>query len=493
MKCLLDIVDNIKNFKRKKPDKEFMISDACTLLGLTEDEATTALENLVQEGMISFQEETVCVDYKKKFDLTRSIAISLRESSIPKEHSSISTQTDHHVEADPIQQTQVSSLRPLGLPSDNIGIYDSFAKLAASFVESQKIIQNEREHNRILLQENVELKTESLHRNDNPTNSGQNVSIEQKASIVTEDTRSELSQNIKEQRTKGTHDKRKRKAKKNKAETKTTIQEVSTDNDNAETSIQEIQNHTNTAHTAAEGITASLKPAFPNNEILNAPKNTTATKGAASCDSANGNLNDGNQREPVSLEPGALRSQRGVTAATSRKADKKRSGVILGDSMVKHIYGWEMKEKCGDNGNIYVKSFPGATTKDMYSYAQPSIERKPGIAVLHVGTNDLVQRRDEEMQSEVEIAQGIIDLAEHIRSHDIEVVVSGIIARGEISLDRRREKVNFILEDLCSEKKLNFINHCNIEATKHLNRSKLHLNNLGDTILTNNLLNSLRF
>ena len=203
-------------------------------------------------------------------------------------------------------------------------------------------------------------------------------------------------------------------------------------------------------------------------EVVNTPKiacpeKATAKEGITSCNSANENQLNGNQR-------GAKRSQNGATAATAKKADKRRSGVILGDSMVKHVYGWELKEKCGDNCNVYVKSFPGATTKDMYSYSQPSIERKPDIAILHVGTNDLVTRRGEEMKSEVEIAQGIVDLADHIRSHDIEVVVSGIIAHGEKYLDKKREKVNFILEDLCSEKKLTFIDHPNIEATKHLNR-----------------------
>ena len=223
-----------------------------------------------------------------------------------------------------------------------------------------------------------------------------------------------------------------------------------------------------------------------NTRKITCPGKATAKEGITSCNSANENQLNGNQR-------GAKRSQNGATAATAKKADKRPSGIILGDSMVKHVYGWELKEKCGDNCNVYVKSFPGATTKDMYSYSQPSIERKPDIAILHVGTNDLVTRRGEEMKSEVEIAQGIVDLADHIRSHDIEVVVSGIIARGEKYLDKKREKVNFILEDLCSEKKLTFIDHPNIEATKHLNRSKLHLNSLGDTILTNNLLSSLRF
>ena len=67
----------------------------------------------------------------------------------------------------------------------------------------------------------------------------------------------------------------------------------------------------------------------------------------------------------------------------------------------------------------------------MYSYSQPSVERKPDIAILHIGTNDLVTRRGEEIKSKVEIAQSIVDLANHVRSYDIEVVVSGIIARGE--------------------------------------------------------------
>ena len=80
-------------------------------------------------------------------------------------------------------------------------------------------------------------------------------------------------------------------------------------------------------------------------------------------DSTNEVVN-GNQR---GFDPKRL--QNGETADTAKKADKRRSWVILGDSMVKHVYGWDLKEKCRDNCNVYVKSFPGATTKDMYSYS----------------------------------------------------------------------------------------------------------------------------
>ena len=123
-------------------------------------------------------------------------------------------------------------------------------------------------------------------------------------------------------------------------------------------------------------VTSNSKTADSTYEVVNTlkitcPEKATAKEGITSCNSANENQQNGNQKGAD-----AKRSQNGATAATAataKKADKRRSGVILGDSMVKHVYGWELKEKCGDNCNVYVKSFPGATTKDMYSYSQPSM------------------------------------------------------------------------------------------------------------------------
>ena len=84
----------------------------------------------------------------------------------------------------------------------------------------------------------------------------------------------------------------------------------------------------------------------------------------------------------------------------------------MGDSLIKNIHGWELKEKCGNRGtNIFVKKFSGATTRDMYSYAQPSIERKPNLILLHSGRNDLPLKTDRKEKTEVQIAEEIIDLA----------------------------------------------------------------------------------
>ena len=62
----------------------------------------------------------------------------------------------------------------------------------------------------------------------------------------------------------------------------------------------------------------------------------------------------------------------------------------MGDSMMKNRGGWELKEKCGNHGiDIFVKNVNGVRTRDMYCYAQPSIERKPKQILLPNGTKAL--------------------------------------------------------------------------------------------------------
>ena len=134
-----------------------------------------------------------------------------------------------------------------------------------------------------------------------------------------------------------------------------------------------------------------------------------------------------------------------------------------------------------------MKKSSGATIRDMHSYTIPTIEKKPNLIVLHVGINDLPSRRGEEDKSEVQIAQEIIELANEIKENNIEVIISGLVARGD-DYEEKRRKVNFVLADFCSEN-----DYDNIDPRKHLNRSRLHLNEVGDSLLEGNLLRALRF
>ena len=123
----------------------------------------------------------------------------------------------------------------------------------------------------------------------------------------------------------------------------------------------------------------------------------------------------------------------------------------------------------------------------MRSYIEPSIDRKPDTIILHCGTNDL-RLKD---KREVEISKEIIDIAKQIQSNKIDIIVSGLIARGD-ELEHKREKTNYILRDMCYEESITYTDHPNIEANIHLNRSKLHLNRYGDSILAANLLKASR-
>ena len=98
---------------------------------------------------------------------------------------------------------------------------------------------------------------------------------------------------------------------------------------------------------------------------------------------------------------------------------------------MKNIRAWELKEKCDSNGNVYVKCFNGATIKDIKCYTQPTIERKPNLNIFNVCTNDLSLKLNNEQKSELQIANKIIELDNSIKENGIEVVISGLLPRGD--------------------------------------------------------------
>ena len=169
-----------------------------------------------------------------------------------------------------------------------------------------------------------------------------------------------------------------------------------------------------------------------------------------------------------------------------RKAEIRKNGkkttFIIGDSLLKDVKGWELNDRCGSEENVYVKSFSGSTVSDMESYVKPTIDRKPDCIVLHVGTNDLGKKS----KSEVEIAESIVNLAKNIAESGIKPIVSAIVPRYD-ALEPKRVKVNYVLRDLCQENKISYTDHANIDPSKNLNRSKVHLNKSGIDIFANNL------
>ena len=60
---------------------------------------------------------------------------------------------------------------------------------------------------------------------------------------------------------------------------------------------------------------------------------------------------------------------------------------IVGDSMVKDIYGWELSY---NNEKVVVMHFSGSTTEDMMAYIKPPLKRNPDRFIIHCTKNEVL-------------------------------------------------------------------------------------------------------
>ena len=101
--------------------------------------------------------------------------------------------------------------------------------------------------------------------------------------------------------------------------------------------------------------------------------NTATENGNLTAKSGNGNKDQQNKKKDSEQEKDKKQ--------TNKEWTKGKSVVILGDSMVKHLNGWEMSKKM-KNCNVYIPSFPCAKVQCMNDCKKPSI-------MMHIGTTDL--------------------------------------------------------------------------------------------------------
>ena len=102
--------------------------------------------------------------------------------------------------------------------------------------------------------------------------------------------------------------------------------------------------------------------------------------------------------------------------------------IILGDSTVKHIDGWEISERLQSDCKVYMKQLSEAKTKCTKNYMKPSFWENPDHFILHVGTNDLITDRSPEL-----IAKSLVDLATTLKDNSRDVSASNNIVSGDNS------------------------------------------------------------
>ena len=165
----------------------------------------------------------------------------------------------------------------------------------------------------------------------------------------------------------------------------------------------------------------------------------------------------------------------------NERTDKAPSGekrvFIVGDSIIKHINGYEISGKL-ENCKVFVRPCHGATIRCLEDHVKPVLRENPDEIIFHIGTNDLPSGKGNK-----DIAEAIINLAISVKTQLRGVSISGITVRKDKHQNKVQE-INDQLRDLCQANNINFIDHSKSIKPQHLNKSRLHLTRRGTSILS---------
>ena len=113
--------------------------------------------------------------------------------------------------------------------------------------------------------------------------------------------------------------------------------------------------------------------------------------------------------------------------SVKRVKQKWRYINILGDSMLKHVKGWDLSAKLDHHHSIYVRNFSEAKVRSMKDYTKPCTrEENLDHIILYVRTND----RNSDNSPE-RVGKSIVDSAKNLFHDNRKVAVSGIIPRND--------------------------------------------------------------
>ena len=152
---------------------------------------------------------------------------------------------------------------------------------------------------------------------------------------------------------------------------------------------------------------------------------------------------------------------------------------IVCDSMIKNVYVWELSDRVE---KVVLKHFSGSTTEYMKAYIRPPLKRTPDRVIIHIGTNDLRSSQDPET-----IAKNIIDIAKSGTTNKNEILVSSIVPRQD-NLSSKGRQLNNILQTLCVENNLAYVNNDSIAPRQHCNYGGVHLNTAESKVLIENFI-----
>ena len=165
-------------------------------------------------------------------------------------------------------------------------------------------------------------------------------------------------------------------------------------------------------------INGDLVNSKPEESAIRSDSKKTNTKETSNTET-NVNSNASNNLERQRRDTGKKNesASRAIRTEYNGQKDQNKSQkiVILGDSMIKNIKGWEISKKLQ---NVNSRHFSGAKVRCMKDYLKPSLRENPDHFVLHVGTDDLDSDRSPDL-----IAKSIVNVASSLKTDKHEVTI----------------------------------------------------------------------
>ena len=114
------------------------------------------------------------------------------------------------------------------------------------------------------------------------------------------------------------------------------------------------------------------------------------------------NDHDLNVNDPVDNNSFDYSKEKGKAMSNKNTKTKSPTTVILGDSMLKNVYGNTISKAAKFKQRVVVKRFSGAKEYNMKHYMKPTQEKPLAQIIFHIGTNDLVTNKDsDEIANEI--------------------------------------------------------------------------------------------
>ena len=169
------------------------------------------------------------------------------------------------------------------------------------------------------------------------------------------------------------------------------------------------------------------------------------------------------------------------------KVQRKRNTediLLIGDSMIRNLEPSRMSKK-----KIKKIVYSGSQLHEIKAKESNLPTIGVQTVIIHAGTNNMADPN----QTPTDIASKLDQLAMAIqeKENNCNVIISSIITRNDNDFDTRTSSINSELNKLCKARKWVFVDNSNIDHTC-LNRSGVHLNTKGDSLLATNLISALR-